>query len=65
VADTHEAARQHVQGEAAQELERIERHGSAACALREHLARVQALHERDVAEGFGEVHMPFALAHAA
>jgi integron integrase len=30
--------------------------------LRSHLARVRALHERDLAEGFGEVHMPFALA---
>ena len=27
-----------------------------------HLARVRALHERDLAAGFGEVHMPFALA---
>ena len=30
--------------------------------LRSHLARVRALHERDLTEGFGEVHMPFALA---
>ena len=30
--------------------------------LRAHLARVRVLHERDLAEGFGEVHMPFALA---
>jgi integron integrase len=30
--------------------------------LRSHLARVRALHECDLAEGFGEVHMPFALA---
>src|SRR5687768_10239129 len=29
--------------------------------LRSHLARVQALHERDLAEGYGEVEMPFAL----
>ena len=30
--------------------------------LRSHLARVRALHERELTEGFGEVHMPFALA---
>lgn len=30
--------------------------------MRIHLGRVQALHERDLAEGFGEVYMPFALA---
>ena len=30
--------------------------------LRAHLARVRALHERDLTEGFGEVHLPFALA---
>ena len=30
--------------------------------LRSHLARVRVLHERDLAEGFGEVHLPFALA---
>ena len=30
--------------------------------LREHLIRVRALHERDLAEGFGDVHLPFALA---
>jgi hypothetical protein len=30
--------------------------------VRAHLARVRALHERDLAEGFGEVHLPFALA---
>ena len=30
--------------------------------LRSHLTRVRALHERDLAKGFGEVHMPFALA---
>jgi integron integrase len=29
--------------------------------LRSHLARVQVLHERDLAEGFGEVYLPFAL----
>ena len=28
-----------------------------------HLARVRVLHERDLAEGYGEVHLPFALAH--
>jgi integron integrase len=27
-----------------------------------HLARVRVLHERDLAEGYGEVHLPFALA---
>jgi integron integrase len=31
-------------------------------ALREHLQRVKLLHERDVAEGLGAVHLPFALA---
>lgn len=30
--------------------------------LRSHLARVKVLHERDLAEGFGEVCLPFALA---
>jgi hypothetical protein len=30
--------------------------------LRSHLARVKVLHERDLAEGFGEVSLPFALA---
>jgi integron integrase len=30
--------------------------------LRAHLARVEVLHERDLAEGFGEVYLPFALA---
>jgi len=30
--------------------------------MRVHLDRVQVLHERDLAEGFGEVYMPFALA---
>ncbi len=30
--------------------------------LRAHLARVRMLHQRDLAEGFGEVHLPFALA---
>jgi integron integrase len=29
--------------------------------LRSHLARVKALHERDLAEGYGAVEMPFAL----
>jgi integron integrase len=29
--------------------------------LRSHLARVKVLHEHDLAEGFGEAHMPFAL----
>jgi integron integrase len=30
--------------------------------LRTHLARVKGLHERDLAEGFGEVYLPYALA---
>ena len=30
--------------------------------LRSHLARASALHRRDLAEGYGEVHLPFALA---
>ncbi len=30
--------------------------------LRTHLARVREVHERDLAEGFGEVYLPFALA---
>jgi integron integrase len=30
--------------------------------LRAHLERVRGLHERDLAEGFGEVYLPFALA---
>ena len=29
--------------------------------LRLHLARVKALHEQDLADGFGEVYLPFAL----
>lgn len=29
--------------------------------LRAHLARVRQLHERDIAEGFGRVYLPFAL----
>jgi integron integrase len=33
--------------------------------LGSHLTRVRRLHERDLAEGYGEVHMPFALARAA
>lgn len=30
--------------------------------LRTHLAKARALHEQDLVEGFGEVHLPFALA---
>ncbi len=30
--------------------------------LGEHLAKVRALHEQDLAAGFGDVHLPFALA---
>jgi len=33
-----------------------------AAPLQEHLQRVRALHEQDLAEGFGEVYLPFALA---
>jgi integron integrase len=33
-----------------------------AAALRSHLDRVKALHEQDLAEGFGEVYLPDALA---
>jgi integron integrase len=29
--------------------------------LRQHLAKVKALHEQDVAQGFGDVYLPFAL----
>ncbi len=36
--------------------------GAVIEPLRSHLARVQALHERDLAEGYGEVEMPNALA---
>ncbi len=35
---------------------------SAARPLRTHLASVQQLHERDLADGFGEAWLPFALA---
>ncbi len=35
--------------------------GAVIEPLRSQLARVQALHEPDVAEGYGEVEMPFAL----
>ena len=30
--------------------------------LRQHLEKVKVLHEEDLAEGFGEVYLPFALA---
>ena len=30
--------------------------------LQQHLKRVRAIHERDLAEGYGRVHMPNALA---
>jgi integron integrase len=33
-----------------------------AAPLRAHLAKVRTLHERDLAQGFGEVHLPAALA---
>jgi integron integrase len=36
--------------------------GSPALPLREHLSRVRELHRADLAEGFGEVYMPNALA---
>ncbi|MGV6475197.1 integron integrase [Azotobacter vinelandii] len=35
---------------------------SLSQSLERHLACVRALHERDLAEGFGEVYLPFALA---
>jgi integron integrase len=35
---------------------------SLETALREHLEKVRTLHERDLAEGFGEVSLPYALA---
>src|SRR4029077_14434301 len=35
---------------------------SAADALKLHLKRVKALHENDLAEGYGKVYLPFALA---
>ena len=34
---------------------------SVAPALRDHLERVRELHRRDLAEGHGEVHLPYAL----
>jgi site-specific recombinase XerD len=34
---------------------------SAADALKLHLKRVKALHENDLAEGYGKVYLPFAL----
>ena len=34
---------------------------AAAAPLKLHLARVKALHNQDLAEGFGEVYLPFAL----
>src|SRR3954469_24417502 len=36
--------------------------GSIKSALQEHLARVKILHEKDLADGFGEVYLPDALA---
>lgn len=30
--------------------------------LRDHLKKVKAFHQRDLREGFGRVHMPYALA---
>lgn len=36
--------------------------GALRTPLTEHLRRVQLLHERDLAEGLGAVHLPFALA---
>ena len=35
---------------------------SVKAPLRLHLAKVKALHEQDLAEGFGDVYLPFALA---
>jgi len=34
---------------------------SATEALKNHLEKVRAIHEKDLAEGFGEVYLPFAL----
>ena len=34
---------------------------AVAASLKLHLARVKALHNQDLAEGFGEVYLPFAL----
>ena len=34
---------------------------AVAAPLKLHLARVKALHNQDLAEGFGEVYLPFAL----
>jgi integron integrase len=34
---------------------------SSAGALRQHLGKVRALHEQDLASGFGEVYLPYAL----
>lgn len=36
--------------------------GALVAPLKEHLERVRALHEKDLAEGFGEVYLPDALA---
>ncbi len=35
--------------------------GSLVTPLQQHLAKVQALHQKDLAEGFGEVYLPFVL----
>ncbi|MHB8766065.1 MAG: integron integrase [Deferrisomatales bacterium] len=35
--------------------------GAIEMGLRAHLARVKTLHDQDLAEGFGEVYLPFAL----
>src|SRR5690606_30558968 len=34
---------------------------SIIAALREHLEQVRSIHQKDLAKGFGSVHMPFAL----
>src|SRR5581483_5853832 len=34
---------------------------SLAAPLREHLAKVKAIHQQDLSEGFGSVHLPGAL----
>jgi hypothetical protein len=34
----------------------------AVAPLRDHLRKVKALHEHDVADGYGEVYLPYALA---
>ena len=73
VADLDEPARQDVQTEAAQELVKGERHGLALVVvgvvlvgegeeLREQIAKVRAIHEADLAKGYGDVELPDGVA---